>query len=107
MNATKLADFKYEGNAKIPHVAGAKGFVAGTLESDLRACQTLREAQVSFAAFCKLLGLTAHNEEEAVLNAGREFLPRCAIKVLDGGEPTLEYYEFLTHQVRASREGQR
>lgn len=36
--------------------------------------------------------------EESVLQSGREFLPACAITVLDGGDATDEYWSFLIDQ---------
>lgn len=42
-------------------------------------------------------------EENAILQAGREFLPECAIAVLDGGESTVEYWEWLTEQTREAQ----
>lgn len=36
--------------------------------------------------------------EQSVLSAGREFLPPCAIAVLDGAEGTPEYWVWLTEQ---------
>jgi hypothetical protein len=36
--------------------------------------------------------------ENDVLSIGREFLPECARAVLDGGEATEAYYEFLLGQ---------
>ena len=37
--------------------------------------------------------------EHATLNSGREFLPACAVTVLDGGEPTPEYWAWICGQV--------
>jgi hypothetical protein len=45
----------------------------------------------------------AQDFEERVLNSGREFLPKCAQDVLDGEEPTNEYWDFLTTQWRLSQ----
>lgn len=36
--------------------------------------------------------------ENQVLSAGRDCLPPCAITVLDGGEPSEEYWQFLAEQ---------
>lgn len=36
--------------------------------------------------------------ENQVLSAGRHFLPPCAVAVLDGGEPSDEYWQFLAEQ---------
>lgn len=41
---------------------------------------------------------------ESVLQCGQEFLPACAIAVLEGDEPTEAYYEFMIQQAQeASR----
>jgi hypothetical protein len=36
--------------------------------------------------------------EQRVLAIGREFLPECALAVLDGGDATDEYWRFLAEQ---------
>jgi hypothetical protein len=40
--------------------------------------------------------------ENAVLSAGREFLPESALKVLDGGRSTGKYWAFLLSQIADS-----
>jgi hypothetical protein len=40
--------------------------------------------------------------QEYVLQAGEEFLPYCALAVLDGEEPTSEYWDFLLQQLEES-----
>ena len=42
--------------------------------------------------------IDATDWEQRVLNCGREFLPPSAITVLDGGDATPEYWEFLADQ---------
>jgi hypothetical protein len=37
--------------------------------------------------------------EHQTLSIGREFLPACAVQVLDGGLATAEYWQWLTEQV--------
>lgn len=37
--------------------------------------------------------------EESVLQSGREFLPACALAVLDGEQPTDEYWDFLSTEL--------
>ncbi len=39
--------------------------------------------------------------EDSVLSSGREFLPQCALDVLDGAEGSGEYWQFLIEQDRA------
>jgi hypothetical protein len=39
--------------------------------------------------------------ESSVLSIGREFLPPCVLAVLDGGESTEEYWEFLASQIES------
>lgn len=48
-------------------------------------------------------GSDAVSEENAILQVGREFLPPCAIVVLDGGEATPEYWEFLISQTEQAQ----
>lgn len=36
--------------------------------------------------------------ENQILSAGRMLLPPCAVAVLDGGEPSDEYWQFLAEQ---------
>ena len=36
--------------------------------------------------------------EDQVLSAPRTMLPPCAVAVLDGGEPSDEYWQFLVEQ---------
>lgn len=44
--------------------------------------------------------------ETALLSAiERRYLPPCALAVLDGGEPTPEYWSYLIGQLRLSRRG--
>lgn len=38
--------------------------------------------------------------ESSVLSIGREFLPACALAVLDGAEATEEYWKFLASQIQ-------
>ena len=54
------------------------------------------------AAFREFLALTSTpvEDENALLSIGREFLPPCARVVLDGGAPTVEYWRWVTSQVR-------
>jgi hypothetical protein len=42
-------------------------------------------------------------EENAILQIGREFLPECALVVHDGGEATVEYYEWLLTQTEQAQ----
>ena len=40
--------------------------------------------------------------EQSVLGIGEEFLPECAITVLNDGEPSTEYWAFLANQLEES-----
>jgi hypothetical protein len=55
-----------------------------------------------FQKFCDLFSsvFEAGEFESAVLSIGREFLPACALTVLDGGESTEEYWAFLASQIK-------
>lgn len=44
--------------------------------------------------------------ETYVLGAGRDFLPRHAQEVLDGAEPTPEYWDFLIGQINTHTDAQ-
>jgi hypothetical protein len=41
----------------------------------------------------------AVNTEDYILSCGRECLPGCAIAVLDGAQPTADYWAFLLEQL--------
>lgn len=48
---------------------------------------------------------TALELESQYLSIGRKFLPPCALVVLDGGEATSEYWEWLiSQQAKAARD---
>jgi len=42
----------------------------------------------------------AQHTEDSILSCGREYLPACAIAVLDGADGTPEYWDFLIEQAR-------
>lgn len=65
--------------------------------------------RVQYARFCEAIGLDPISEEQAILSAGREFLPDCAQAVLAGGEATEGYWAFLAEQtaVYVFRQGKR
>lgn len=50
----------------------------------------------------EVAGSQAVELEQQFLSIGRAFLPQCAIGVLDGGEPTAEYWQWLCSQVEVS-----
>jgi hypothetical protein len=43
--------------------------------------------------------------ENQVLSAGRALLPPCAVAVLDGGEPSEEYWDFIAEQFELALHG--
>lgn len=57
-----------------------------------------------YAALCESIGTTAMVEETAILSIGRDLLPACAVVVLDGGEPTEEYWDFLAAQTQRAQD---
>lgn len=62
---------------------------------------TTNTARAEFAAICQDCGTDPVTEENAVLSIGREFLPPCALAVLDDRDAaTVEYYEWLCEQTR-------
>ena len=56
------------------------------------------DGRAAFFALCEECGTDPVTEEQAILSVAREFLPPEALAVLDGGEPTLAYWEFLAGQ---------
>ena len=56
-----------------------------------------------YAEVCEAFGTDVLAEEQAILSVGREFLPAEALAVLDGGEPTAEYWGWLAEQTRAAQ----
>lgn len=55
-----------------------------------------------YAAICAECGTDPIVEETAILSDVDE-LPDCARAVIDGHEPTTEYWEFLGEQTRAAQ----
>jgi hypothetical protein len=59
---------------------------------------------LAFVNACKAAGTDPIVEENAILSIGREFLPACAIAVLDKtGETSGEYWAWLTKQTEAAQ----
>jgi hypothetical protein len=58
----------------------------------------------AFAECARAIGLDPIAEEDAILSVGREFLPACALAVLDGSEPTEEYWAFMIAQTTEAHE---
>ena len=65
--------------------------------------KTIEKARTEYSELCRTFGTDKIDEENAILSVGREFLPACAIAVLDGGEATVEYYEWLTLQTQSAQ----
>ena len=59
-----------------------------------------RQAFIDCARAC---GSDPISEEQAILSIDREFLPPCALVVLDGGEPTEDYWAFLISQTEQAQ----
>lgn len=59
--------------------------------------------KIHFFAVCAKIPADPVNEERRILSIGREFLPPCAIVVLDGGEATAEYWEWLCEQASSDK----
>lgn len=62
------------------------------------------EARAVFVAYCREIGSDEVAEENAILSVGREFLPPCAIAVLDGADGTAEYFEWLHAQTHEAQQ---
>jgi len=66
---------------------------------------TLETARATFYALCSDLGTTPVAEENAILSVGREFLPPCAIAVLnDRDAATVEYFEWLSAETQTAQD---
>ncbi len=59
--------------------------------------------RTEFTDLARSVGSDPIAEEHAALNIGREFLPEFAIVVLDGGEPTPEYWDWLADSVQQAQ----
>ena len=62
---------------------------------------SLRQEWLDLVAAC---GSDPVTEEQAILSVGREFLPACALAVLDGNEPTDDYWLFLFAQTEQAQD---
>jgi hypothetical protein len=58
-----------------------------------------RAAYLRFVETCKRRRLSPIEQEHAILAIGREYLPDCAKAVLDGGDSTVEYWDWLLGQL--------
>ena len=69
----------------------------------------IESARLAYVALCEGIGSDSVTEETAILSAGREFLPPCAVAVLDDRRRvTVEYYAFLSEETeRAQAEHER
>jgi hypothetical protein len=56
---------------------------------------------IKFSGVCARIPADPIGEECRILSIGREFLPPCAIVVLEGGKPTPEYWDWLCEQAAA------
>ena len=68
------------------------------------------DGRAAFFALCEECGTDRVAEETAILSVDRKFLPPEALAVVDGGEPTLAYWEFLasqTAQAQAEHDAER
>jgi hypothetical protein len=55
--------------------------------------------RAEYSKLCDSIGTDITTEQDAILNAiPREMLPACAVAVIDGGEATGEYWDFLAEQ---------
>ena len=63
----------------------------------------IESARLAYVALCEGIGSDSVTEETAILSAGREFLPPCAVDAA-----SVEYYAFLTEETeRAQAEHER
>ena len=59
-----------------------------------------RQAFIDCARAC---GSDPIAEEQGILSIDRAFLPPCVVAVLDGGEPTEDYWTFLVSQTEEAQ----
>lgn len=64
----------------------------------------LKHARANFIVLCEKFGSDHVAEENAILSIGREFLPPCAIEVLDNKTESVEYYQWLANQTTAAQD---
>lgn len=95
------AAFEAEGFECAKHAAQKRGITLGDLCAELSVVPA--SDRVNFRS---LFGSdsAAWEFESAVLSIGREFLPRCALRVLDCGEASEEYWAWLCDQVARAEE---
>lgn len=75
------------------------------LRAAAKAADVTAKARATYAAACSDIGTTIEDETSAILSIGRDLLPPCAVAVLDGAEPTADYWEFCQEQTdKAQRE---
>lgn len=67
---------------------------------DQNSTETARLAWLDVVEEC---GSDPVSEEQSILSIGRDLLPPCAVVVLDGGEPTADYYEWLQSQTEEAQ----
>jgi hypothetical protein len=58
----------------------------------------------TFVDLVRSIGSDPIAEEQAILSIAREFLPACALAVIDGAEPTEDYWAFLISQTEQAQE---
>ena len=63
----------------------------------------VEKARQAFIEYATYIGSDALAEEQAILSIGREHLPECARAVLDGGEPTEDYWDWLRSQTEEAQ----
>ena len=64
----------------------------------------IESARLAYVALCEGIGSDSVTEETAILSAGREFLPPCAVAVLDDRDAaSVEYYAFLTEETEKAQ----
>lgn len=95
-NEEELEEAPVRGSAPPPFQPSAKRGTArepGRVEAKRRGATGADWEKANGSAF------KAGEMEQQILSIGRELLPACAVKVLDGGQPTPEYWAFLLSQL--------
>ncbi|OGS00202.1 MAG: hypothetical protein A2V88_08315 [Elusimicrobia bacterium RBG_16_66_12] len=81
-----------------PRDSGARGAEPPAVTDMTTETQKIEIARLEFVLVAGESGSDSLSEEQALLSVDRRCLPACALAVLDGGERTVEYYQWCREQ---------
>jgi hypothetical protein len=64
-----------------------------------------RDAEYDYRGLCEKFGTDPAEFETQTLSVVRSFLPKCALKVLDGATGTAKYWDWLSDQLEGAEQG--